>query len=291
MIAFVGSVFSPWYRWSGRRDPWDHVCLNVATYGPGGRFAMTDRGRAAVDVSERRFGIGPSAMDWQGDRLVVEVDEIASPPLPARMRGTIAFTPAALTGAALRLTPDGAHLWRPYAPAGRIAVDLGRRGRWEGHGYFDHNRGSRALEADFGFWTWGRYPHRGGASLFYDAVRRDGSRLGAALHVRADGTVEPWEAPPPARLARSLWAVRRETRADPGHRPRQVLAMLDAPFYCRSVVETKLSGEVVRGVHEALDLDRFRGPWLMPMLALRVPRRRGWRQRASAGDDASARLS
>jgi carotenoid 1,2-hydratase len=30
-------------------------------------------------------------------------------------------------------------------------------------------------------------------------------------------------------------------------------------------------------VHEALDLDRFRGPWLMPMLAVRVPRRPGWR--------------
>jgi carotenoid 1,2-hydratase len=276
VIAFVGSVFSPWYRWSGRRDPWNHVCLNVVTYGPGGRFTMTDRGRAAVDVSEHRFGIGPSAMSWDGARLVVEVDEIASPPLVGRMRGTITFTPTGLTEAELSLTPDGAHIWRPYAPIGRIAVDLGARGRWQGHGYFDHNRGSRALEADFSFWTWGRYPHRGGASLFYDAVRRDGSALGAALHVRPDGRVEPLDAPPPVPFRRSLWAVRRETRADPGHRPRQVLAMLDAPFYCRSVVETRLGGEVVQGVHEALDLDRFRGPWLMPMLAMRVPRRRGW---------------
>jgi carotenoid 1,2-hydratase len=29
-------------------------------------------------------------------------------------------------------------------------------------------------------------------------------------------------------------------------------------------------------MHEALDLDRFRWPWLMPMLALRVPRRARW---------------
>lgn len=283
MIAFVGSVFSPWYRWSGRRDPWDHVCLNVATYGPGGRFTMTDRGRAAADVSARRFGIGPSAMEWRGNRLVVSVDEIASPPLVGRVRGTITFHPRAVTTAELALTPDGAHLWRPYAPAGRIEVDLGARGRWQGHGYFDHNRGIRALEADFRFWTWGRFPHQGGTTLFYDALRRDGSTLGTALHARADGTVEPFDAPPPARLARSLWAVRRQTRADPGMVPRQVMAMLDAPFYCRSVVETRLGGEVVRGVHEALDLDRFRGPWLMPMLALRVPRRRGWRGAASSG--------
>ena len=48
VIGFIGSVFSPWYRWSGRRDPENHVCLNVATYGPGGRFTMTDRGRAAL---------------------------------------------------------------------------------------------------------------------------------------------------------------------------------------------------------------------------------------------------
>ena len=48
IIAFIGSVFSPWYRWSGRKSPQNHVCLNVATYGPGGRFTMTDRGHSAL---------------------------------------------------------------------------------------------------------------------------------------------------------------------------------------------------------------------------------------------------
>ncbi|PWL34545.1 MAG: carotenoid 1,2-hydratase, partial [Marivita sp. XM-24bin2] len=33
IIGFIGSVFSPWYRWSGRKNPEDHVCINVATYG------------------------------------------------------------------------------------------------------------------------------------------------------------------------------------------------------------------------------------------------------------------
>jgi carotenoid 1,2-hydratase len=277
VIAFVGSVFSPWYRWSGRRDPWDHVCINVATYGPGGRFTMTDRGRGAVRATSDTFRVGPSALHWDGARLVIDLDEVSSLPLVSRVRGRIVLTPQALADVELALTPDGAHHWRPFAPSARIAVDLGPRGVWDGHGYFDHNRGTRALEADFRFWTWGRFPHKGGASLFYDAVRRDGSTLGAALHVDAQGRAEHFDAPPPTRLARSAWAVRRETRADPGFRPRQVMAMLDAPFYCRSVVETRLQGEVVRGVHEALDLDRFRGPWLMPMLAVRVPRRRGWR--------------
>ena len=82
--------------------------------------------------------------------------------------------------------------------------------------------------------------------------------------------------PPLARFNRSRWALRRETRADAGTQPRQVMAMLDAPFYSRSLVQTRINGQASVGVHEALDLDRFASPFLKPMLALRVPRRAGW---------------
>ena len=78
-------------------------------------------------------------------------------------------------------------------------------------------------------------------------------------------------------MRRSLWAVARDTRADPGYQPRQVQSMLDAPFYSRSAVRTRINGEETVGVHEALDLTRFRSPLLKPMLAVRVPRRKGWR--------------
>jgi carotenoid 1,2-hydratase len=46
-------------------------------------------------------------------------------------------------------------------------VDLTQGHRWEGHGYFDANFGTRALEADFAYWTWGRFPaaRRGGLLL------------------------------------------------------------------------------------------------------------------------------
>ncbi|NNE53393.1 MAG: carotenoid 1,2-hydratase, partial [Sulfitobacter sp.] len=76
---------------------------------------------------------------------------------------------------------------------------------------------------------------------------------------------------------RTLWALRRETRSDPGFIPRQTKAMLDAPFYSRSVVETQINGERTQGVHEALDLNRYAHPLLKPMLAVRVPRRARWR--------------
>jgi len=85
------------------------------------------------------------------------------------------------------------------------------------------------------------------------------------------------EMPPKARLNRSLWALRRETRADAGTKPRQIKHMLDAPFYCRSAITTMIHGEETIGVHEALDLNRFASPFLMPMLAVRVPRRARWR--------------
>jgi len=237
---------------------------------------MTDRGRDALALTRDMLRIGPSRMLWRDGRLVVEIDELAWPHMH-RLRGRVTLTPSAVTGVELPLTPDGGHVWRPFAPVADVAVTLDRPGwQWRGHGYFDANFGLRALEDDFRFWTWGRFPTRAGAMCFYDAVRRDGSRLGAAIAFGRDGHAAEVAPPPVAPLSRSLWAVRRETRADPGARPRQVRAMLDAPFYCRSQVETMIGGERSTGVHEALDLDRFASPWLKPMLAVKVPRRRSW---------------
>ncbi len=145
------------------------------------------------------------------------------------------------------------------------------------HGYFDSNFGTRSLEEDFSFWTWGRYPTKAGATCIYDAVRRDGSTLDTAIAFDSAGGAKTVKAPPRTRFKRSLWQVMRETRADPGVMPKQVLNMLDAPFYSRSAVQTQIDGEVVTGVHEALDLNRFRSPLIKPMLAVRVPRRKGWR--------------
>ena len=267
-------MFSPWYAWSGRREPQNHVCLNVATYGPGGRFTMTDRGRSALRQSANTLTLGPSRMHWTGRELVIDVDEVSSPPLISAVKGHIVLTPSAVTGVELALHPR--HVWRPFAPLAHISVNLTQGHQWEGHGYFDANFGTAALEADFDFWTWGRFPLKDRALCIYDATRRDGSTLDFGLEVSASG--EAREITPPARTTfrRSRWQVRRETRADPGTTPREVMSMLDAPFYSRSVVETRLEGELTHGVHEALDLTRFRSPLLKPMLAVRVPRRAGW---------------
>ncbi len=238
---------------------------------------MTDRGRDALQTTPDRLQVGPSSMHWTGRELVIEIDEISSPPLISRLRGRITVTPHALTSVEMLLTPEGTHIWRPFAPSSDIKVELQAKGwQWSGHGYFDANFGTRALEQDFSFWTWGRYPTKEGATCIYDAVRRDGTTLDTAIAFDAQGEARIVKAPPRRRFKRSLWQVMRETRADAGVMPKQVLPMLDAPFYSRSAVQTQINGETVTGVHEALDLDRFASPLIKPMLAVRVPRRKGW---------------
>ena len=276
IIAFIGSVFSPWYRWSGRKDPENHVCLNVATYGPGGRFTMTDRGRAALRRDAHSLSIGPSQMRWTGSELIVDIDEWGAPPLVTKVRGRVTLTPSAVTDIEVALTPDNRHLWRPFAPSGSIEVSLNGGVRWSGHGYFDANFGSRALETDFSTWTWGRFPVSDGAICLYDAKRRDGSNLSLGLHVSTAGLPTRLTPPPVAQLRRTPFLLARETRADPGYRPHQTMRLFEAPFYNRSLVRTKLFGEETVGMHEALDLRRFRHPLMKPLLAVRVPRRSGW---------------
>jgi len=238
---------------------------------------MTDRGAQALQQSEDTLKVGPSSMHWTGSELVISINEISSPPLISRISGTITITPAAITQVELPLTADGTHIWRPFAPISSITVEIDRPGwQWEGHGYFDANFGTRALEEDFSYWSWGRFPAGDGALSFYDAERRDGTRLDAAIGFDVAGQARHINAPERASFKRSAWTVRRETRADPGTKAQQVKPMLDAPFYCRSVVETTIDGTRLTGVHEALDLNRFSSPLLKPMLAVRVPRRKNW---------------
>ncbi len=238
---------------------------------------MTDRGHRALRQTASRLEVGPSMMRWEAGQLIIDVNEISSPPLVSAIKGQIIVTPSAVTDVELPLTADGAHIWRPFAPRSRISVDIDRPGWcWSGEGYFDANFGTRALEEDFSYWTWGRFPTQTGATCFYDATRLDGSKLAAGFEFGKDGSARAIDLPPKTTFRRSLWAVHRETRADAGYTPRQVQNMLDAPFYSRSAVRTKLNGVETTGVHEALDLVRFRSPLLKPMLAVRVPRRAGW---------------
>ena len=277
IIGFIGSVFSPWYAWSGRKEPHNHCCINVALYGKGWRWTMTERGEESLKQSPNQLQVGPSSYTWVDGKLVIAINEVSTPHFD-KVIGTVTITPAYITNIEVNLTSDGAHIWRPFAPNAEIEVEIDKKGwKWRGHGYFDANFGTRALEQDFSYWTWSRLACKEGSVAFYDANRREGEPLSVSLKFNSNGLVEEMKAPPETRLSRSLWAVNRKTRSDIGYKPRQIKHMLDAPFYTRAGIKTKIFGEEVIGVHEALDLNRFSSPWIKPMLALRVPRTTKWK--------------
>ena len=274
LIAFVGSVFSPYYAWSGYRTPADHVAINVALYAPGAkRWAMTERGARRLHRDAAALTIGPSALRWDGDTLVATIDEVAAP-IPARIRGTVRLTPLATTSTAFDLDPAGRHRWRPIAPRARIEVAMERPGvRWSGTGYLDSNCGTEPLADGFADWDWSRAHRARDTVVLYDGVRRDGSAFALALRIGDDGAVEHVAAPPRFRLPTSAWRMARGTRADAGSVATIARTWEDSPFYARSALTTRLLGEDCTAVHESLSLDRFRTPLVRAMLPFRMPRR------------------
>jgi carotenoid 1,2-hydratase len=291
IIAFVGSVFSPYYAWARRKqpaDPEDHCALNVALYGPARHhWAMTERRRAQVDRSADAFRIGPSSVHWDGACLTISIDEWTVP-VPSRLRGRIRLWPEAPVGSrAYVLDEHGRHRWTPLAPRARVEVDLQHPSlQWRGTGYFDSNAGDEPLERAFSRWTWSRADLGREAAVLYDVERRSGERATLALRFGADGGVAPFDAPPVAPLVPArIWRMPRGTRSEGADGARVVATFEDAPFYSRSLIESRLLGSRTLSVHESLDLDRFSSPVVQAMLPFRMPR-----ARSSSRDAASSRV-
>ena len=234
---------------------------------------MTERGSEALRRDAAHLAVGPSALHWDGNCLVIQINEVTAP-LPSRLRGEVRVHPAALTGRCFALDGAGRHLWSPVAPVSRVEVALGSPALcWSGPGYLDSNEGSAPLEADFLDWDWCRAPTATGATILYNARRRVGGEQALALRVDRTGAVETFAPPPPAALPPTRWRLRRHTRADAGAIPAVRHTLEDTPFYARSLIETRLGGETVLAMHEQLSLRRFRTPWVQAMLPFRIPRR------------------
>jgi carotenoid 1,2-hydratase len=257
IIGFLGSVFSPYYLKSGRGDPIDHSCINVALYGPRcGRWAMTERGGGAVARAPDILSVGPSAMRWTGDKLVIDLDERAvtlGSPFHPPVRGRVTLHPESLATAAFALDPNGRHHWRAIAPRARVEVEMAEPAlRWKGGGYFDTNWGTEPLEAGFSDWQWSRAHCGREAAVLYEGERRDGSRFAAALRFDGAGNAHEEELPPSASLRPSAWLMGRRTRSDDG-RAKVIRTWEDAPFYARSTLSSRLFGsEVAAGPRKPL---------------------------------------
>jgi len=274
IIAFIGTVFSPWYAWArrgGGGDPHEHVCLNVALYGRPRRWAMTDRRSSALERGRDHLMIGPSSVEWDGEQLVVSIDEVTAP-FPSRLRGTVRLHPRALSERAFAIDAKGQHRWQPIAARSRVEVAFESPSlRWSGPAYFDTNSGAAPLEQDFHSWDWCRASVEDATAILYNTQRRDGSAQSLALRVTDAGGVEDVAVPPTAALPRTLWRIARPTRSESGAAS-VVRTLLDAPFYSRSEIRTRLLGRDATAVHESVEFDRFASLPLQMLLPVRVPR-------------------
>jgi carotenoid 1,2-hydratase len=279
LIAFVGSVFSPYYAWSGRRDAEAHCAVNLALYSPrSARWTMTERGSAALNREPRRFALGRSSLTWDGSALTADIDELAFPRMTP-VRGKLRVVPEALYEQRFTIDREGKHGWWPIAPRVRIEAHFEKPAlTWQGWGYMDCNWGSLMLEQSFSRWDWSRGAGAGRDYVLYDTWELgDGDGSGAtrslALAFDRKGGIEPFEPPPEAPLPATLWRVPRRTRSEDPARTRVRRTLLDAPFYARSELESVLGGEAVHGTHESLALTRFANPLVKLMLPFRMPRR------------------
>jgi len=276
LIAFIGSVFSPYYaraRRHGPADPTDHVAVNLALYGDGPRcWTMTERGAGALERDASRLRIGPSALAWADDgALEVAIDEVAVP-WPRRVRGRLRLEPLAGAGDCLALDPAVHHRWQTIAPRARVHLMLDEPAlAWSGHGYLDSNWGDEPLEQAFHAWHWSRTALADGrCRVGYDLHRRDGSRQRMDLMIDPDGrTLDRGGDAPRCILPRSRWGLEREAQGSA--RLRSTLE--DGPFYARALLATAAAGGETLSIHETLCLDRFRQPWVQAMLPFRMPRR------------------
>jgi carotenoid 1,2-hydratase len=278
IIAFVGSVFSPYYAWARRQrtaDPENHCALNVALYGRAGRrWTMTERGRSWVQRSAREFVVGPSRVQWDGQCLRFDIDEIAVP-LPQRVRGQVRVHPQALCRFVSGLDAEQRHRWGPIAPCARVEVELQHpQARWSGHAYLDSNEGDEPVDRGFREWDWSRTVLADGSTaVIYDVRTQQGNDRVIAQRFAPDGSSAAFEPPPRQGLPRSLWRLPRTMRTEAGTQARVVQTLEDTPFYVRSVLASSLLGEAVTSVHETLDLRRLVSLPVQMMLPWRMPRR------------------
>ncbi|HTJ83262.1 MAG TPA: carotenoid 1,2-hydratase [Polyangiaceae bacterium] len=267
----LGHPFSPAYFEARRREdasPLDFVALNVAIYGPRAERWVLREGRGAERARDG-LAFGTSALGWTGDAFEIRLCE-RSTPWNAPVVGRLRLFPTLLDGRPRILDTAGGHQWCPIAPLGDVEVQLFEPAlRFSGKGYLDSNLGDTSLETAFRSWTWSRVATRRGASVFYDVLRRDGSRHQTDLDFSSTGETRTHAQTETRDLGRGRWGVGRVARtAGPA---RAIRSLEDAPFYTRTQIE--VAGEFGGvGIHESLDLDRFRARWVRRLIPFRMRR-------------------
>ena len=287
MIAFVGSVFSPWYRFASREKPalaQNHCCLNVALYGKPGsfknrRWAMTERSAQSVQRSANVFKIGPSRMVWDGQAIRFDICEIGVP-IPQKIIGQVIVHPDGFSKHLWALDQGNKHYWGPIAPSARVEVHMSEPNiRWSGHGYFDANEGcepvNQVAKPIFVDWDWSRASlSDGSTAVIYDVRQAAGlpDRVLALKFSKDASQVQSFIPPQKQALPPTMWRIKRQMRSDDAVKPVVMQTLEDTPFYARSVLQSGLLGETVTSLHETLDVPKLTSLPTQLMLPWRMPR-------------------
>lgn len=276
IIAFVGSVFSPYYAWANRRalaDPNNYCCLNVAIYSPGQkRWTMTERGQRLSHRDTQHFQIGPSDLHWTGSALEININERAIP-FGQKVLGKVTVHPELLFQYSTPLDAAKKHRWGPIAPTARVTVALQSPTiHWQGHAYLDSNEGDEPISRPFNEWDWARALLKDGSTaVIYDVREKNGVEQLLCLQFLPDGNVTHFTAGDRQALPKTLWRIQRHLRTDRG----QVLVnqdLEDTPFYSRSILKANWLEQELTCMHETLNVGRFSSPIVQMMLPWRMPR-------------------
>ena len=295
IIAFIGTAFSPSYFRARRREPCEprrFCAINAALYTPEHhRWAFTEYRDGGLDLSSHRFGLGGNSLSWEDGRLRVQVAERGAP-VPRALAADVTLQPEMASSLVWPLHRNGRHYWSPIVPRARVSVRLTQPAMsWQGNGYLDSNWGEGALEDDFRGWTWLRGHGLRSTQIVFaptpttaqgrDEAARDRDHARLFRFERDSARLSILDPPPAAELPRTSWRIARSVASDMNHMPRLRRTLENTPFYARSLVHTRLSGEPLLVMHESLSLERFQSAWVRSLLPFRMrSSRRSWRDTA-----------
>ncbi|MEM9668011.1 MAG: carotenoid 1,2-hydratase [Pseudomonadota bacterium] len=273
IIAFVGSVFSPYYAWRGWQDPDNHCALNIALYGRPSRWAMTERGKGQTQRSPDTYIVGQSGLRVEGNDLIIMVDERAAP-LPMPVRGRIVVSMSHQARNAFYLDANKNHFWQPICTSARVDVTFDAPSlSWSGHGYVDMNVGHEPITSGFDYWDWSRTPLPDGKTrVRYVTDAPSGDRRDLNLTFDRDGSFAHASDLLDCRASKTpIWRIERRAGELAGNTPRVHRTLEDTPFYSRSLLAYP-EGAGGLTVHETLSCHRLRSGIVKSMLPFRMPR-------------------
>ncbi len=281
VIAFIGSVFSPYYARARKRQNTpanQHCAINAALYGKPWRWCMTERGANSLKTSEHQLSVGKSQFQLDGNTLRVTIDEISTPTL-SRVRGEINIELPAYDLEAVPLDSEdptnAQHFWQPIAPRAKVSVAFSKPHlRWQGEAYVDSNYGTVPLESSFKSWVWSRtHGADNSTTVLYDVTDIHGVHSRRNLHYAANGQRTECVADEHVKLPPTrYWRIARDTRTKRNAQISKLQTLEDTPFYSRSRFVEQNAGVLSHTVHESLYLQRFDKAWVRTLLPFRMPR-------------------